>query len=694
MCACRARAVRTPTAAAARGIHEERKRGTMAAFLPIDVPMRHHQALCTTLHTLFAIAVVVTAPALAQSTQPPVTDLSLDQLLDAEVPVVVGASRFAQHVTDAPASITIVTREEIERFGYRTMAEILRSVRGFYVTYDRNYTYLGNRGLGRPGDYNTRVLVLVDGHRLNDNVYDGVNIGTEFSIDPEWIERVEIVRGPSSSLYGTSAFFAVVNVVTRQGMDANGLRATTTFGSLRTSRVAGTYGKLFESGTQLLLTASGYASTGQSLIEYPDSGTAARNMDDDEAVKVFGSVGHGPWRVQFSHATRDKLIPTGAYGVAFDDPRSGTTDARGFLDLKFDRRVGGVTLVSRAYYDWYSYEGDYAYGPDVPLFRDATRGRWWGVESMVTRRHGANVLSAGGEYRDNLRQDQNGYDDSDPRVWMLDDRRQSRQWAAFVQDELTISPKLIANAGVRHDRYETFGGTTNPRAALIFKPDPATAVKLLYGKAFRAPNAYESYYYAATPPLSPERIATTELAVERYGANGLRLAATAFHYDIHNLISQTADGALDDLMFVNGVEVSMIGYELEAERVWLGGWQALGSYTFQRPHEGADHHVMSNSPRHLAQARLSGPFVSERLTFGVEGLFTGARFAVDGQRTPAFGVGNLTVRTARPLAGLTLSLHVANVANREYTDPGGEEHPMSLIQQDGRTVAVTASWKF
>src|SRR5918993_175860 len=127
----------------------------------------------------WALLLVMSAPlaTFAQTpTAPPVTELSLDQLLGAEVPMVVGASRFAQHVTDAPAAITIVTREEIERFGYRSMAELLRSVRGFYVTYDRNYTYLGTRGLSRSGDYNTRVLVLIDGHRINDNVYDGALI--------------------------------------------------------------------------------------------------------------------------------------------------------------------------------------------------------------------------------------------------------------------------------------------------------------------------------------------------------------------------------------------------------------------------------------------------------------------------------------------------------------------------------------
>ena len=73
---------------------------------------------------------------------------------------------------------------------------MLRSVRGFYTTYDRNYSYVGIRGFARPGDYNTRVLLLVDGHRLNDGIYDMAPIGTDFPIDVSLIERVEVIRGP------------------------------------------------------------------------------------------------------------------------------------------------------------------------------------------------------------------------------------------------------------------------------------------------------------------------------------------------------------------------------------------------------------------------------------------------------------------------------------------------------------------
>src|SRR5216117_1051022 len=148
----------------------------------------------------------------------PAADLSIEQLGNIEVPVVEGASKYKQKTTEAPSSVTIITSDEIKKYGHRTLADILQTVPGMYVTYDRNYSFLGVRGFNR-GDYNSRVLLLVDGHRVNNSLSDGAFIGTEFILDVDLIDRVEIIRGPGASLYGNNAFFGVVNVITRKGRD-------------------------------------------------------------------------------------------------------------------------------------------------------------------------------------------------------------------------------------------------------------------------------------------------------------------------------------------------------------------------------------------------------------------------------------------------------------------------------------------
>src|SRR6185369_11958315 len=151
--------------------------------------------------------------------------------MEIKVESVYGASKYEQKVTQAPSSISIVTGEEIKLFGHRTLADVLRGVRGLYVSDDRNYSYLGIRGFLRPGDYNTRILVLIDGHRMNDAVYDAAYVAREATIDVDLIDRVEVIRGPSSSIYGSSAFFGVINIITKRGGQLNGVEASTEVGS-------------------------------------------------------------------------------------------------------------------------------------------------------------------------------------------------------------------------------------------------------------------------------------------------------------------------------------------------------------------------------------------------------------------------------------------------------------------------------
>jgi len=166
--------------------------------------------------------------------KPTVTDFSIEQLLEIEVDSVFGASKFEQKITEAPSSISIITSSDIKQYGYRTLGEALRSIRGFYVSGDRSYHYLGSRGFSRPGDYNSRYLLLIDGHRINDNIYDTANIGNELALDIDLIDRVEVIRGPGSSLYGNNAFFGVINIITREAENINGLELSGVAGSFDT----------------------------------------------------------------------------------------------------------------------------------------------------------------------------------------------------------------------------------------------------------------------------------------------------------------------------------------------------------------------------------------------------------------------------------------------------------------------------
>jgi iron complex outermembrane receptor protein len=123
---------------------------------------------------LIALGLLLPGAAAQRSAEGDLDKLNLEQLLN--VPFYT-ASKRSQSASDTPASVTVVTAAEIRTFGYRGLADVLQGVRGFWVNTDRNYSYLGVRGLARPGDYNARILLLINGHRLNDNIYDGNEMG-------------------------------------------------------------------------------------------------------------------------------------------------------------------------------------------------------------------------------------------------------------------------------------------------------------------------------------------------------------------------------------------------------------------------------------------------------------------------------------------------------------------------------------
>src|SRR5581483_327903 len=132
--------------------------------------------LCVLAAFMCLLACHLTAANAQDQSPADLKQIPLEDLMSVKVETVYGASKFIESVGNAPASVTIVSSDDIRKYGYRTLADVLTSIRGFYVIYDRNYTYVGVRGFSRPGDYNARILFLVDGHRENDNIFDGAYV--------------------------------------------------------------------------------------------------------------------------------------------------------------------------------------------------------------------------------------------------------------------------------------------------------------------------------------------------------------------------------------------------------------------------------------------------------------------------------------------------------------------------------------
>src|SRR2546423_1922845 len=173
---------------------------------------------------LITLTILALAGAL-RADEKPSGKLPLDQLLETPIST---AAKYDQQLSSVAASVSVITAEEIERYGWTTLPEALQAVRGFYITYDRTYAYIGLRGIGRPTDFNSRILILIDGHRLNNSMFGTAQ--ADLSMDLSSVEKIEIVRGPGSALYGTHAMLAVINVITK-GADAMDDGVTLTGGS-------------------------------------------------------------------------------------------------------------------------------------------------------------------------------------------------------------------------------------------------------------------------------------------------------------------------------------------------------------------------------------------------------------------------------------------------------------------------------
>jgi outer membrane receptor for ferrienterochelin and colicins len=633
------------------------------------------------------------------------TELPLEELMEIEVATVYSASKFEQKLTEAPSSVSIITSDEIKMYGHRTLADILRSVRGFFITYDRNYAYLGVRGFGRQGDYNSRILLLVDGHRTNDNLYDSALIGTESIVDVDMIDRVEVVRGPGSSLYGGNAFFAVINVITKRGEDIGGTELSGEAGSFDSYKGRFTYGNSSKNGLQALVSGSIYDSRGQRLF-FPEFADQAHNngvtdhTDFDRFHNVLAKFSYGGFVLEGAYSSRTKGIPTASYDTDFNDSRNSTVDEGWFIDLKYERNLDiGVDLMGRLFYDSCEFEGNYVYGGMVQ--KDLGHGRWWGGETQVsTTLLDRNKIIAGLEYRDNYRQDQFSFNVT-PYEPIVNDRRSSRVWAVYLQDEFSILKNLVLNAGMRYDNYSNFGSTINPRLALIYTPLEGTVFKILYGTAFRPPNVFEQYYQDSTtqlanPALSPEKIRTYELIYEQYFGKKYRGTASGFYYTIDDLIVSTTDPATSMDTYRNLNRAEAIGGEVELEGKWDNGLTGRVSYSYQDTWDSSTGQPLVNSPHNLAKINLTIPLIKDKVFVGLEEQFTGRRKTRDGNHAKAFFVTNLTLFSQNLLEKLELSASIYNLFDYRYGDPGGSirEHVQDMIQQDGRTFRVKLTYRF
>jgi outer membrane receptor protein involved in Fe transport len=637
-----------------------------------------------------------------------VTELSLEQILDASV---YSASKFQQKASEAPSSVTVVSAEEIRQFGWRTLAEVLRSVRGFYTHSDRVLDYVGVRGFAGAGDYNTRLLVLLDGYRLNDSLYDSGSIGSELPIDLDLVDHIEIVRGPGSALYGGNALFGVVNIITRSvSASAPGLVALRA-GSQGTRSATATAAKQFESGASLLLSASNGWSKGGSprFPEYdaPETNSGrARGTDYARLRQFFGKFTVGQLELTAAVSDREKGDPSALTGTIFNDRRNAESDYVSLIGLQYRTDLSATQQLSlRLSQSTYDYGGIYVYrnaeGLRDIVDDDSGRGSRWNAEArLLSALSPTHTLVTGFEYQSNYRVDQVSYVNS-PGPALLDLHGATRRYGVFVQDQFDLSPTLSLSTGLRYDSTSNRKAVWSPRLGLIYKPAPATVWKAVVGTAFRSPNEYELRYaypdsQIANPNLRDEKVRSAELTLEHYLRPQTRILASLYAYRVNDLVTQVAEATTGLLQYQNAGRVRAHGLEIEAEQKWESGARLRASLATQsaRDESGA---VLKNSPRHMAKLNLSVPLFAGATRLGVEGQWRAPRRTDTGDRTSSVGLVNLTLWRPEGKDGFDISASVFNLLDKRYTDPSAYDPGVPArdrIPQEGRSFRFGISYQF
>lgn len=642
------------------------------------------------------------APAPAQEAQPKpgegASHPSLEELLRQtlnEVPREVEestSSRFAQSAAQAPSVTYVLTDADIARHGMRSMADILRGMPGLYVTGDGNFVYVGARGLGRPGDYNARLLFLVDGMRVNDNIYDAGTLGAEFFVDVDLIDRVEYAPGPGSALYGNNAIFGVVNVITKGSDKLQGLQVRAGVDSAGLREMRASVGHRSENGWDGWLALSAFERN-RIRIPYdvaPEEGEQLRAHNWDHGQRLLGMASVAGWTLRGGVSRRTRGFP---YIYQFDDgwnlgQQRGTFD-NSFISLAHERNIGDWNLYAAVSAKRSSYDDVNPYQADDGSnheFSNASLGRWRNVDlRLSTHRWRDHDLMAGVEYQfDRQQQIVAGTVGEEPLAQFFGDNRRR---GLFVQDAWRLSGTQRLILGLRRDHASIGGGNTNPRLAWIWSGVPDATLKLMYGSAFREANLYEfqANYPFGAPTPAPERVRTLELAWEHTLNHQLQYRLSVYGSQLRDLISIN----LDTAAFENSAPIRNVGAELGVERRWAGGQQLRAALSLQDTKDEQGRRL-SNSPRTLVKLMFNQPLRGDALQLSWQALSVSRRSFAEGDLA-GYALLNATLLW-RPDLGTDVSVGVHNIGDVRYRDrPGPYGAP---IPQERRSLRFSLTRRF
>jgi iron complex outermembrane receptor protein len=615
-------------------------------------------------------------------------------------------------------------------------------------SYDYNYSF---RGISNT--QNSQVLMLLNGTRITTPFNGTLMTGTELPI--EAIQQVEVIRGPGSALYGADAFAGVINIVTKKVKNINGTALGARVGDHGTQSGWGQHGSEWAGWNVATSLQYQHTDGDRGRILNADTQTGF-----DSALGTHASHAPSAMNTQYETFNGHLNLQRKHWDVgfwAFNSNGGTRAGAAGALDSKGvgkgEQYLGDIRFSTEDWLDNWELMVHASYlqadfqaeklqlFPDnavVPIGSDGninflgrpvrfpngvvnSLGRIEKIPSMELSSVYKGLvnhkvrLSSGFRYEEITTSDSrnfaNGIIDGTqgvvdgtltnvtgtPLAYLPNSHRTI--WSLVAQDEWELADKWQLTAGVRYDNYSDFGGTVNPRVALVWNINDQITSKLLYGRAFRAPNFAEQFtqnnpVVLGNKNLKPETINTYEWALDYRPFTSLGTAVNVFYYQIDNLISAVPAPSKLTNIYQNSGNQNGYGTEFEFNWQWSEQWIVKGNYAWQHSINEITERLVTGVPEHHAYAAFQWQFLRNwQLQPQINWIGGRTRSLGDNRNLDDYETIDLTLRGKKLLGHLNLSASLRNAFDTKYYEPAAPQLPQNL-PMPGRSFYLEASVNF
>jgi vitamin B12 transporter len=499
--------------------------------------------------------------------------------------VVVTASRLEELLRYSPDSVTVVTEEEIQKKGKKTVLDVLRDVPGVFVA--QRGSFGGDASVHLRGTDNAHTLIMIDGVKVGDPMTgDGKMSISDLSTDN--IERIEIIRGAQSVLYGSEAIGGVINIITKKGKGKPQFFLSAEGGSFKTFRerigVSGSNDKASYSASIFRLDTEGFSKADRDLgntekDHYHDTNISAR-LDSriSTTLKAGFSVRHSESSMDYDDTgvDADKVLDADITTVS-------THLDQDILEWWEHIIKLGSTEIEREYKENGSFDG---------TFKGTTKLGSWQHNFFIKDK---DIITTGFDYQEESGNVQN------PTGNITNKSVETNSF--FIQNKLTPFKSLSCTLGARHDHHETFGGEDTYKAALAyFHEKTGSKIRGSYGTGFRAPSLYQLYSSYGDTKLKPEESRGYDVGMEQeLMGRKVFVSVTYFRTKLDDLI----DWNWTTWKYYNVDKVKTKGWETFASFKPLD-WMSLdANYTYTDSKDDTTDKDLTYRPRHTGGASVN-----------------------------------------------------------------------------------------